>query len=338
VSIKRGDIRLTGPFVGIALVALIMAGGPTGTWNWFEFVASSTITLALAASMLFAKTPHARRPQAWALAWLYLVAAALLRDATGGSGSGMGPLALLPVLWMAMHGNRRHLVSVIGGVGLFYAVPLLMIGAPAYPAGGARGGVLFVLLAAMIGSTVQGLLAALRRHDREREELLAQLGRLVHRDTLTDLANRRAWETAIEDIVKTAPLTGVPCSVAVLDLDHFKAINDRHGHAAGDRVLRETAAAWQREIRSCDVLARLGGDEFAVLLPSCSAEDARQLVERLRVLMPPGQSCSAGIATWNGTEPPEALVARADAALYAAKAAGRNRVLASDLARPLAAA
>jgi diguanylate cyclase (GGDEF)-like protein len=114
--------------------------------------------------------------------------------------------------------------------------------------------------------------------------------------------------------------------VAIVDLDHFKQYNDRHGHQAGDRLLREASARWRHELRATDVLCRYGGEEFGLLLPGCDLETGEILMDRLRAAMPSGQTCSVGLTKWNGSEPPSALVARADRALYAAKRSGRNRV------------
>jgi diguanylate cyclase (GGDEF)-like protein len=113
--------------------------------------------------------------------------------------------------------------------------------------------------------------------------------------------------------------------VAMLDLDHFKQYNDRRGHQAGDRFLKEAAAAWQAVVRKTDLVARYGGEEFAVLLPDCGLEDAMEIAGRLRTAQPEG-TCSLGVAQWDGREDVAALVARADRALYAAKDAGRDRV------------
>jgi diguanylate cyclase (GGDEF)-like protein len=115
--------------------------------------------------------------------------------------------------------------------------------------------------------------------------------------------------------------------VAMIDLDRFKRFNDELGHQAGDRLLKEAAAAWRSELRSTDTLARYGGEEFAALLPGCDPDQGVRLLERLRAATPAGQTCSAGVASWDGTEDAAALVARADAALYEAKSAGRDRVV-----------
>jgi diguanylate cyclase (GGDEF)-like protein len=113
----------------------------------------------------------------------------------------------------------------------------------------------------------------------------------------------------------------------MLDLDHFKRFNDERGHQAGDRLLKQAASAWAGRLRVIDVLARYGGEEFALALPGCGLEDALALVEGLRSATPGGQTCSAGVATWDGQEGPEELLGRADRALYSAKRAGRDRTV-----------
>ena len=111
--------------------------------------------------------------------------------------------------------------------------------------------------------------------------------------------------------------------VAMVDLDNFKSYNDRFGHQAGDRVLKEAASAWRLQVRSTDLLARYGGEEFVVLLPACALDDAVRIVERLRAVTPQ-VTCSIGVASWDFQESADELVERADQALYAAKAAGRD--------------
>ena len=115
----------------------------------------------------------------------------------------------------------------------------------------------------------------------------------------------------------------------MLDLDRFKHFNDDRGHQAGDRLLKQATSAWCEQLRSSDMLARYGGEEFAVLLPGCTLRDAEALLERLRAAMPEEQTVSAGVACWDGSESAEELVGRADSALYAAKRAGRDRLITS---------
>jgi diguanylate cyclase (GGDEF)-like protein len=115
----------------------------------------------------------------------------------------------------------------------------------------------------------------------------------------------------------------------MLDLDRFKRFNDDRGHQAGDRLLKEAAAAWGSQLRSSDMLARYGGEEFALLLPGCTMDAAQTIVQRLRAAMPEGETVSAGIACWDETESAEAFVGRADEALYAAKRGGRDQLVAA---------
>ncbi|SFD14961.1 diguanylate cyclase (GGDEF) domain-containing protein [Klenkia taihuensis] len=139
-------------------------------------------------------------------------------------------------------------------------------------------------------------------------------------DGLTRLANRRGFDEALAELVRP----GAVLSAALLDLDHFKQVNDTGGHAAGDEVLRQVARTWRRALPAGAVLARHGGDEFALLLPGWTGARALELVRRLRTLHP-GIGMSCGVAQFRDRETAAQLMRRADQALYAAKAAGRGR-------------
>jgi diguanylate cyclase (GGDEF)-like protein len=149
-------------------------------------------------------------------------------------------------------------------------------------------------------------------------------------DELTGLPNRRAWNTELPRTIQRVQRTGDPMTVAILDIDHFKRFNDTYGHPAGDRMLKEAAAAWQEQLRTADHLARYGGEEFVVLLPNATAAQACEVIDRMRLATPLGQSFSAGVATWDGAETSDELTSRADVALYRAKSAGRNRIAVAD--------
>jgi diguanylate cyclase (GGDEF)-like protein len=173
----------------------------------------------------------------------------------------------------------------------------------------------------------------------ERADLLAGLAAEARHDTLTGLANRRAWDERLAQELARTRRSGHPLSVALLDLDRFKLFNDRHGHQAGDRLLKEAAAAWRGELRATDLLARWGGEEFGVLLPACPAGEALVMLERLRARTPGGQTCSVGVAEWLPGEDADMLLGRADLALYQAKRTGRDRAVAApalivDLTEP----
>ncbi|HEV2920860.1 MAG TPA: GGDEF domain-containing protein [Actinomycetota bacterium] len=127
--------------------------------------------------------------------------------------------------------------------------------------------------------------------------LYHEVGRLARTDALTGVANRRAWDDELPLELARSARSGQPLCVALLDLDHFKAYNDRHGHQAGDRLLKATAAAWQDRLRKTDLLARYGGEEFAVLLPDCGLDGAMEIAERLRTA-PSECTCSIGVAAW----------------------------------------
>ncbi len=156
-----------------------------------------------------------------------------------------------------------------------------------------------------------------------------QLDAMANHDVLTGVANRRAWDTGLLQALHDGRRTGKPVAVALLDLDNFKEFNDRNGHQAGDRLLTEAAHRWSARMRSSDLLARYGGEEFAAVLPGTTLVEATAIVDRMRAHTPQGQSFSAGVAVWDGVETPEDLLGRADAALYDAKRAGRNRVIAA---------
>ncbi|BDE05888.1 hypothetical protein WPS_11640 [Vulcanimicrobium alpinum] len=156
-------------------------------------------------------------------------------------------------------------------------------------------------------------------------------------DPLTGLPNRRAIVERLEEAVAGARERGEHHSIAFLDLDRFKVVNDRFGHAVGDRLLREVGRMMGRIVRNGDVLARIGGDEFALLLPNCRVEDALRVVEKTREAVEAyrieheGQALAVGVSIGVAaidaeTRSAEAALAAEDAACYLAKAAGRNAV------------
>jgi len=189
---------------------------------------------------------------------------------------------------------------------------------------------------ALADSSILGLadlLAAETAATLERVGLLARLESMARTDELTGLPNRRAWQESLGRELSRGRRSGDPLCVAMLDLDYFKRYNDRRGHQAGDRLLKGVAVAWSSELRATDILVRYGGEEFALALPGCEIDEALATVERLRAAVPKGETCSAGIAQWNGQEFSSELLERADRALYEAKRSGRDQtVLAHDSA------
>jgi diguanylate cyclase (GGDEF)-like protein len=192
-------------------------------------------------------------------------------------------------------------------------------------------------LAIALGCAVLFLLVVVRM-----SQLITQLDlqtekvrELAVTDELTGLPNRRAWNTELPRTIERVRRSGEPLTVAMIDIDHFKSFNDAYGHPAGDRLLKEAAAAWQDQLRAVDHLARYGGEEFVLMLPAAAAGQARDIIERMLRATPLGQTFSAGVAAWNGTETSDELIARADAALYRAKDAGRNRLVEADRQPPV---
>ena len=165
-------------------------------------------------------------------------------------------------------------------------------------------------------------------------QLIAELGRASNTDHLTGLPNRRAFDADLTAQVERARRSGMPLALALFDLDHFKSVNDRYGHPAGDSVLCEFSALLSGEQRGGDTLARIGGEEFAVVLFGAGLGDAENFAERIARRLREQTSdrelplsTSAGVASLgDGAEDPAALFLAADRALYAAKAAGRRRV------------
>jgi diguanylate cyclase (GGDEF)-like protein len=167
----------------------------------------------------------------------------------------------------------------------------------------------------------------------------------ARRDALTQTANRHAFDAELEKLLRRCSQEAAPCSLLLLDVDHFKSINDQHGHLVGDAALKAIAQAVQQTVhhgRATDrpLVARYGGEEFAVLLPDLPlsaalriAEEIRLAIERLRIPLARGElrvtaSLGASASPEHGDQP-QPLLHAADQALYAAKRAGRNRVLAA---------
>jgi diguanylate cyclase (GGDEF)-like protein/PAS domain S-box-containing protein len=170
------------------------------------------------------------------------------------------------------------------------------------------------------------------------EQAFAKLEELAMADPLTGIANRRHLDAMLDLNLRMFDQTGVPVGVVMADLDHFKRVNDRHGHLAGDRCLEHFARCLQAQCRQGDVVGRFGGEEFLVLLPRQDESAAaglafrlREQLARTRVTIPGGSAvelrASFGVTQVRPGDTRESLLARADAALYDAKAAGRNRVV-----------
>ena len=186
----------------------------------------------------------------------------------------------------------------------------------------------------LYGSSMREMLY---KRGRELKEAHARIEELVQVDELTGVLSRRYIMRALSDEMTRAQRGGECCSIAIIDLDHFKRINDRFGHPVGDEVLQSFAIAVGANIRSIDRLGRYGGEEFLLVLPQVSKDQAAAAVNRLRKIVADLNwtaisdglmvSMSAGVAQVHANEAPGEILARADAALYRAKDAGRNCVM-----------
>ena len=149
------------------------------------------------------------------------------------------------------------------------------------------------------------------------------------RDPLTGLRNRRGFDDALPELMSEVRRTDEPLSAALIDVDHFKSVNDTYGHEAGDRLLCRIADVWRRELPVGAVLARHGGDEFSVLLPGMAGDQALDLVQRV-CAVDPDASLSCGIAQYRRGDSASQLMRSADRALYDAKILGRGRAVLFD--------
>jgi diguanylate cyclase (GGDEF)-like protein len=173
--------------------------------------------------------------------------------------------------------------------------------------------------------------ARLAEYARLLEEENADLAEQTRTDPLTGLGNRRAFTAAMAAARERAVATRTPVSVALVDLDHFKLINDLHGHAAGDQVLAAVGALFKAHFAGSGMASRWGGEEFALLMPGADLDAARLQCELLRQAIQglagtPVVTASMGVAQWRVDDPPGAALLRADQALYRAKSEGRDRV------------
>lgn len=342
---KRGIALATAGFgLALAVELLLDAVGLTDL-DLAAWVGAVALTLALQALLWL--IPH----RGWdaRLTWdphyvyLPLAVAAVLLNLYGYLVPEARVLLLMAwfvaLLFLAGVGGLREVVgmsSLMAGVHLLVGAILSREGRLFTPFGyDAMVTAVFFAVCAYAGFVFRRLRGQRREMARLREELAA----LAMRDALTGLPNRRLFEERLrEEVARVRRYQGI-CSVAMVDVDHFKTYNDTLGHPAGDQVLQELARILQANVRETDVAARYGGEEFGLILVRTPIERAWEVLERLRrevqrhgfpreEVMPTGDlTVSAGIASATGSRADAAdLVERADRALYAAKEAGRNRV------------
>ncbi|MFO1067372.1 MAG: GGDEF domain-containing protein [Geminicoccaceae bacterium] len=269
-------------------------------------------------------------------------------DSRAPMGGGLGPVAAMVLRAVERHGWR---LSAACGIAAFLIIMLALAGVArlALHLGGWPAGAAPVLIACAASAIVSpaiivglrmvehlcGLRDRLEDEVERRSTAEQRLIRLVGEDELTGLANRRQFAWQARAALAMARRYRQSVSLLMIDIDRFKEVNDREGHAAGDQALVRVAQILRLILRETDTAARHGGDEFVVLLPHTGMEAAMVVAERIREAVaaepgPPALTVSIGCATAEGGRLPHPQLQRlADQAMYAAKAAGRNRVQAS---------
>jgi diguanylate cyclase (GGDEF)-like protein len=312
---------------------------------------ASSLSLAMQASALLA-FHHRKHAWWWTIAPPLAIAAGfgacaawpVARAIAGGVVYGTASLGLA-LLALRLQPSPRPLGSRLNAGAFFAASAVLFARAIAGALkpelmGGLRGGTLPV--ASTLGGQAVTLLTSLGFLLMQRERQEQEIARLAMTDALTGVYNRRTLFELGEKELSRARRDGSILSVVILDLDHFKHVNDTHGHLTGDAVLKRFVEIVQGCLRGSDVLTRYGGEEFCVLLPGAPESAARAVAERIRATLESSPiqvedlairvTSSAGVATLAPSERPadqtlSKLVRRADEALYAAKRDGRNRVV-----------
>ncbi|HST41783.1 MAG TPA: GGDEF domain-containing protein [Conexibacter sp.] len=319
-----------GIYAGAAGIGLLENVLPSG-----QHLSTGVALAALAFALLAAVAgPHLPRAL---LALLGPIGAAMIAVAltdTHGYGDG-AILYVWPALWSAYFLGTRGAVAIVLWIALVHGVALLAMP----PAQANLDRWIDVTVAVGVAAVVVRLLVA------RNERLMRTLEDQARVDPLTGLLNRRGFEERVELERRRAQREQSSLAVATFDVDHFKAVNDAHGHDTGDRVLAWIARVLTEHVRGIDVAARLGGEEFVVLLPRTDAVGALALGERVRAALaaetplygpdragdvqPLRVTLSGGIAAAVAPADVQALLDAADRALYAAKRAGRDRVLLS---------
>jgi diguanylate cyclase (GGDEF)-like protein len=254
----------------------------------------------------------------YAAAYGGIFALTMLQAYSGGAASGYAVLMMMAMIWFGVQTSDRELMVGMGVLAACSYLPMLIFGPPAYPVEWGHA-----TLLVLIGFSVA---YSLRAVTRELQTLNSRLMKEATIDDLTGLLNRRGWRLAAERELVRARRKDTEVGLLLLDLDSLKEINDSRGHDEGDRVLVETAERMRKALRAGDVLARIGGDEFGALMIDTSDGQGLAAVDRLRVMTPELGSFSAGAATWDGREPIDELLRRADVALYTAKTNGGSAV------------
>lgn len=292
---------LAGLFVGASMACLLGATFPLSPDSPVKLgYTCAAIAAALAALLWLFGDAVGRVVLNGAVVLGVLLASVIVASAATAQGATLTAFAyLLVAVYTAHFFSRREAWLHAGLVSVAYGIAVLVNDVP-------RNAATYVIVVGTVWAAV-AVLGSQVSHMRIQADT----------DPLTGLLNRAGFRDAAEREHALAARTGTPLAMVLLDLDGFKAINDRAGHAAGDQLLAELAVRWKTSLRSCDILGRHGGDEFVLLLPATTPAQAEVAVDRLRSSTP--VAFSAGIACWERDEGMEACLARADKELYVEK-------------------
>ena len=321
---------------------------------WFGDAVGLIVVTPLLLGFAPFRTMAFEAPSRWSRADLVMVLAAFA--AVAAIWLGVAPLfgTLFFVLYVAWRAAPRWAAAAVALVA-FFVVLVLISGRQPFGELAARDVVVYaqryLFVLSIFGLGFSTLLAQLRAQQaglerrvlertRELEEANARLAELAAFDALSGAANRRNFDQALNAEALRSHRYRRPLAVILADIDRFKNVNDSHGHAAGDDVIRGVAATLAANCRSSDLVARYGGEEFAVLLPETGVQQALDLAERLRQAIEGADygivgriTASFGVAELGADGSPAELVQSADRALYEAKAQGRNRTVLSEKSR-----
>lgn len=354
-ALDRGELRSLSAaglafclgFAGFALRPWLPAWGVLAGGHWLLMVGLAGLASAVFRHLLNRGLPVWHH---WMLLLAALSVPALLDAPTPvrtGVMSGVMGLLMLPATGVALrHGWRCELSFRIVAAMLLLASALLWLrvglalwwlqAGPADPERLRTGSqALFMLAFTAVLAAGFGLVLA------SFERMASQMRRLASVDGLTGAMNHNTTVSLLAHAMERGRREGQPVGFVMLDLDHFKRVNDQHGHVVGDQVLRAVAACTRGRLRGSDVLGRLGGEEFGLVLPATGATGARHLAEQVRLAVealelrgdgdrPLRVTLSAGVAEAAPADTPETLMHLADKALYQAKQQGRNRVVVAD--------
>ena len=319
VDVFDARFRERSIFAGVLLTFAVCVSGLVYTFATWDRPHRAFLTALFVVAMLVGglvslapadRIVRSRLREAFFLTWSFadLLLILVLAKADGGARSPLALIFFVPIVFAALSYPLRSTVIVGAVTVLSFLTTGLVDNAP--------DGAYLGFSAACLALTALMCAWQAHNHERQREEL-----QLISRaDPLTDCLNRRGFEERLEAALAESAREGRPFSLVVMDLDHFKRVNDTHGHAAGDELLRWTVSALHGVLRPADALGRLGGDEFAVVVPGAGRAEAAALTERLSEALAPRSPATMGWATFpvDGTDR-DALHRHADSALYAAK-------------------